>query len=136
MADIPSSNSGMSTPPAGGSAGSGLEPNVASALCYLCGWLTGLIFILIEKNNKTVKFHAWQALLLNIALIGYWVAMTIISVVLSQIAPVLVMIVGLINLVVWLGYFVVWIILMVKAYLGSSLELPVIAGIAHKQADK
>jgi uncharacterized membrane protein len=128
-APIPSSGGGK--PPT-----SGLEPNVASLLCYLCGWLSGLIFILIEKDNKTVKFHAWHSLFLNLGFFALYVALTIVSAILSQIAPVLGMLFGLIMLVLNLGFLVLWIILMIKAFQGSRLTLPVITEMAQKQADK
>lgn len=41
----------------------GLDENVASAACYVLGWLTGIIFFLMEKDNKTVRFHAMQSVL-------------------------------------------------------------------------
>ena len=41
----------------------GLEENVASAACYLLTWVTGIIFFLMEKDNKTVRFHAMQSIL-------------------------------------------------------------------------
>ncbi len=56
-----------------------LEPNVAGLLCYLAAWITGLIFILIEKENKFVRFHAMQSIVtfgaifvVCIVLIGAW----------------------------------------------------------------
>ena len=39
----------------------GLDENIASAACYVLGWLTGIIFFLMEKDNKTVRFHAMQS---------------------------------------------------------------------------
>ncbi len=125
------SSSGGAKPPS-----SGLEPNVASLLCYLCGWLSGLIFILIEKDDKTVKFHAWHSLFLNLGFFALYVALTIVSAILGQIAPVLGMLFGLIMLLLNLAFLVLWIILMVKAYQGSRLTLPVITEMAQKQADK
>jgi len=130
-ASAPTPSSGGGKPPT-----SGLEPNVASLLCYLCGWLSGLIFILIEKDNKTVKFHAWHSLFLNLGFFALYVALTIVSAILSQIAPVLGMLFGLIMLVLNLGFLVLWIILMIKAFQGSRLTLPVITEMAQKQADK
>jgi hypothetical protein len=45
-------------------ASTGLEPNVAGLLCYLVGWITGLVFILIEKENQFVRFHAMQSIII------------------------------------------------------------------------
>jgi uncharacterized membrane protein len=56
----------------------GLEENVAGLLCYVLGWITGLVFILIEKENKFVRFHAMQ----SIVVFG---GLTVISIIVSWI---------------------------------------------------
>ena len=47
---------------AGGGSTTNLKPNVAGLLCYVGFWVTGIIFLIIEKKNKTVRFHAMQSL--------------------------------------------------------------------------
>ncbi len=100
----------------------GLQANVAGLLCYLFGFITGLIFFLIEKENKFVKFHAMQSMLLfggiflaNIILIFIPVIGPIVSILLSLLA------------------FVIWVVLMVKAYQGESFKVPVVGEIAEKK---
>ena len=115
----------------GGSGGTGLSPNVASLLCYLCTWVTGLIFILIEKDNKDVKFHAWQALFLGIAVFAAYIVIMVIGFI-----PYVGMIAIVLNLVVWVGFLVVWIMAMVKAYQGQKWLIPVIGPMAEQQANK
>ena len=115
----------------GGSGGTGLAPNVASLLCYLCTWVTGLIFILIEKDNKDVKFHAWQALFLGIAVFAAYIVIMVIGFI-----PYVGMIAIVLNLVVWVGFLVVWIMAMVKAYQGQKWLIPVIGPMAEQQANK
>lgn len=46
----------------GGSSSTKFKPNVAGLLCYIGFWVTGIIFLVIEKKNKTVRFHAMQSL--------------------------------------------------------------------------
>ena len=46
-----------------GKTSSGMQANVAGLLCYLLGVITGIIFILIEKENKFVRFHAMQSII-------------------------------------------------------------------------
>ena len=41
----------------------GLEDNIAGLLCYVAGWVSGLIFLLIETENKFVRFHAVQSII-------------------------------------------------------------------------
>lgn len=118
------------------SGGSGLAPNVASMLCYLCGFVTGIIFLLIEKDNKEVKFHAWHAISLNVAIIAIYIGLTILSAILGMIAGPLAAIVGILMLLVNLTYFVVWILNMVKAFQGQRLVIPYLTDFAEKQANK
>jgi len=90
----------------------GLNENVAGLLCYLLGWVTGLIFILIEQENKFVRFHAMQSILVGgIATLLSWI-------------PVL-------NVIVGIAYFILWIVLMVKAYQGQKYMLPWIGNLAE-----
>jgi len=106
----------------------GMEPNVAGLLCYVLGWLTGLIFFLMEKENKFVRFHAMQ----SIVVFG---AYTVIGIVLQIITfiPYL----GFLFLLLWtligITAFVLWIILMVKAYQGQKFKLPWAGNFAERQ---
>ena len=70
--------SGAATAPAQSSAGApsaGMTNNVAGCLSYLVGWVTGLIFLVIEpyKNDKFVRFHAFQSIFLSIAVFAIWI---------------------------------------------------------------
>lgn len=124
------------TPPQQASGGSGLAPNVASLLCYICTFITGIIFLIIEKNNRDVKFHAWQAIFLGVGSIAVQIVVTILSLILGQISSILGMIIGLVGWLVYLGIFVVWIIAMIKAYKGERWLIPFIGNLAEQQANK
>ena len=127
-----------STPPAssGGAGGSGLAPNVASLLCYVCTIVTGIIFLLIEKDNRDVRFHAWQAILLGAGAFVLQIGVTILTAILGAISGVLATIMWMLGMVVYLGIFVVWIMCMIKAYQGQRWKVPFIGDIAEKQAAK
>jgi uncharacterized membrane protein len=99
----------------------GLEENVAALLSYLLTWLTGIIFFLIEKDSKYVKFHAMQSI---ITFVGLMIISWILSVI-PFIGPVLGGLVGILMLVLW-------IILMVKAYKGEKYKLPFVGDLAEK----
>ncbi|MDY6911523.1 MAG: zinc-ribbon domain-containing protein, partial [Chloroflexota bacterium] len=60
-------------------AGTGLDPKVAGLLCYLFGWISGLIFFLIEKEDRFVRFHAMQSIALCVVLIPVYILISIIS---------------------------------------------------------
>src|SRR5581483_12059622 len=72
----PNAGAGGYVPPAATAApAQGLETNVASALCYLLGLVTGIIFLVIApyNQNKTVRFHAFQSIFAHIAVIVLWI---------------------------------------------------------------
>ena len=100
----------------------GLEANVAGLLCYVLGWISGLVFILIEKENKFVRFHAMQSIIV-------FGVLSVASIVLRWIPFLGLVIVPLIGL---LGL-VLWIVLMVKAYQGEKYKLPWAGNLAEKQ---
>lgn len=118
-------------------AGSGLAPNIAGALSYVLGIITGIVFVLIEKDNNFVRFHAFQSIILSVAWIGLQIAFMILNVIMFNI-PVVDIIWGilsiLINLVLGLGVFILWIILIIKAYQGERFSLPFIGPMAEKYA--
>lgn len=116
---------------------SGMGNNVAGCLCYLVGWITGLIFLLIDpyKNDKFVRFHAFQSILLNVAAIAVWIAMFFVSMILGFITRGLsIFLMGPLMMIIWLGFLVLVIVTMIKAYGNQVFKLPIIGQIAAKQA--
>jgi uncharacterized membrane protein len=101
----------------------GIEENVAGLLCYVLGWITGLVFILIEKENKMVRFHALQSIIV-------FGAITVVSIILGLI-PLIGYILGIILSILAL---VLWILLMIKAYQGEKYKLVIAGDIAEKHA--
>ena len=99
----------------------GLQANVAGLLCYVLGWISGLVFILIESENKFVRFHAMQSIIV-------FGVLTVAGIVLDLI-PILGSVLGAIISVVGL---VLWIVLMVKAYKGVKYKLPWSGDLAEK----
>jgi uncharacterized membrane protein len=112
--------------------GTGLDPNVAALLAYLLGIIGGIVFILIEKDNKFVRFAAAQSIVLSIVMyiimFGFPFVIGILAVATGGIGS----LIGLLMPLLWLGFIVVWIMLMVKAYQNQEWELPVIGKIARK----
>ncbi|MBV9229779.1 MAG: DUF4870 domain-containing protein [Chloroflexi bacterium] len=102
----------------------GLDQNVAAGLSYLLGWLTGLIFFLVEKQNRFVRFHAMQSII-------FFGALTVIGLV-AQFIP---FIGGPISGLAYLVEFVGWIVLMVNGFQGKYFKLPVIGDYAERYVD-
>ncbi len=110
-------------------AASGLAENVAGLLCYLVGWLTGLIFLLIDKR-PFVRFHAAQSIVvfgvLFILRLVFWFGW-VGTWGLFSLWGLLSMLLGLVTLIAW-------VVLMVQAYQGKMFEVPIAAGIAKSIA--
>ena len=104
-----------------GKTSTGIQANVAALLSYLGGFVTGIVFLVIEKENKFVRFHAMQSTIVSGSLF-------VLQIVLSFI-PFLVMLSPLVGL----AGLALWIILMIKAYQGEMFKLPVIGDIAEKK---
>lgn len=104
----------------------GLTENIAGLLCYALGFVTGIIFILIEKENKFVRFHAMQSIITFVALwvliigIGVFVSMSRMWALTS------------LSSVIMLIELILWILLMYKAYQGERYKLPIIGDIAEQ----
>jgi len=132
--------SGAAAAPAQSSAGaqsSGMTNNVAACLSYLVGWITALIFLVIEpyKNDKFVRFHAFQSIFLNVAVIAIWIGAMILSGILGVITHGLgLLIMGPLMMLIWLGVLVTVVICMIKAYGNQTFKLPFIGDLAAKQA--
>lgn len=114
----------------------GLTDNMAGALCYLFGFITGILFLVLApyNQNRNIKFHAFQSIFLNIALFVIWIVFAIVSVTLHVI-PVLGAIVSVtLSFALWIGCLIVWFYMMFKTYNGEKIVLPVIGPMAEKQA--
>ena len=107
----------------------GLTENVAGLLCYVLGWVSGIVFILIERESKFVRFHAIQ----SIVTFG---SITLVSIALSIIGsiPYLGVVFNIANWMLGILAFVLWIVLMVKAFQGTRYKLPWAGDFADKKA--
>lgn len=122
----------MST--ATGSTSTGLAPNVAGALAYVLGPITGVLFLVLEKENRFVRFHAAQAITTGILMIGLSVALSLLSTILAFI-PVLGWLTALLlSLAMGLGSLVLWVMLMWRAYNGEQWEVPIAGPLARRIA--
>ena len=98
----------------------GLDANLAAALSYLVGFVTGIIFLVVEKDNRFVRFHAMQSTLVFAAIVAIDI--------LLQIVPILGALV--VVFLVIPASAVLWLLLMFKAYQGEELKLPLLGQIA------
>jgi uncharacterized membrane protein len=103
----------------------GLSANVAGLLCYVLTWVTGIIFVVLEKKSTFVKFHAWQSIMT-------FGVLTVAELILAWIP-----FVGwILSILIGILMFVLWIILMIQAGTGKMWKVPWAGDWAEKQANK
>jgi len=100
----------------------GLDENVAGFLCYLFGFVTGIVFLVVEKESRFVKFHAMQS---TITFLGLF----IISMIIGWIP-----IIGLLVYPIWILSLILWLILMIKALQGKRYSLPIVGKMAEEKS--
>ncbi len=116
-------------PGTSGDSSTGLKANVAALIAYFGWWVTGIIFLVLEKKSQFVRFHAAQSIvvfgavsilnfILNIAFRRFWI------------------IGGLLSAVIWIAGLALWVFLMYKAYQGENYKLPIAGDIASSIAGK
>ena len=102
----------------------GLQENVAALLCYVGWWISGIVLLLLEPDNKFVRFHAIQSIIvLGFITLAGWVLgfMPVIG--------------AWISWIVWGIGIALWIVLMVKAYQGAKYKMPIAGDLAEKWAE-
>ena len=101
----------------------GLDANLAAALSYLVGFVTGILFLLVEKENRFVRFHAMQSTLAFTGIVLIQLLLKIVPV----LGPLVVF------FVVIPGSAILWLVLMFKAYQGERFKVPVAGEIAEQR---
>ncbi|PYT30824.1 MAG: hypothetical protein DMG57_07125 [Acidobacteria bacterium] len=103
-----------------------MSDNIASAMCYVLLLVTGILFLLLEpyKRNRRVRFHAFQSIFVNVAIIVLWVAISLFA---RSLALLLSPLFLLVCLFLWV--FLIW-----KALQNQTVILPLIGAMAEKRA--
>lgn len=104
-----------------GKTSTGIQANVAALLTYLLGVITGVIFYLIEKENKFVRFHAIQSSITFGALLVLGIVLGFVPIIGVMLMPIL-----------GIAEIILWIYLMIKAYQGETFKLPIVGDMAEK----
>ena len=121
---------GASTvPPVQTTAAVPMADNVASMLCYILGFITGILFLVIQPYNRNpvVRFHAFQSIFLSVACIAISWALSIMFVMISWTLLSLLMLVRL-------AMFLFWLYMLLMTYQGKTIVLPIIGPLAQQQA--
>ena len=114
----------------------GLEPRTAATLAYAAWWITGLIFWFLERKDRSVRFHAAQAITafggIALLVVGFAaLAGASLSFLPAAFAPLL-----MAAFVTWLGGLVLWLVVMWKAASGDAFRIPLAADWADWLANR
>lgn len=115
-------------PPAAASAG--MTDNTASALCYVLGFITGILFLVIEpyNRNRTVRFHAFQSIFLSVAAIAIRIVLSFLLFTMLHLFSFL-----FLSSLISLAFFVLWLYMLIVTYQGKMVVLPIIGPLAQQQ---
>lgn len=111
---------------------SGLEPRIAATLAYVVWWLTGLLFLFIERRNRFVRFHAMQS---TVGLGSLWlagVAMWVLAFATLLVNPTVFQVLLALDLAIWVAFVAAWGICLFKAYQGERWKLPLLGDFAER----
>jgi uncharacterized membrane protein len=107
-----------------GRSSTGLDENVAGFFCYILGFITGIVFLVVEKRSSFVRFHAMQS---TITFLGLFAISAILGVI-----PIL----HLLVYPIWILSLILWLVLMVKALRGERYLLPIVGKMAEDKAGR
>jgi uncharacterized membrane protein len=107
-----------------------LPEHVSATLCYLAGFLTGLLFLTLEpySNSRVIRFHAWQSILLSVSWIFAWLVLAFAAWVLP------VFIASFLAAALLFGCAILWGVLMYKVFQRDSVVVPFIGDWAQRNA--
>ena len=116
----------------------GLSANVAGLLCYVAGWITGIVFIVLEKKSIFVKFHAWQSIMtFGVLTVAHLILSTMLrAIAFATFLPGLAVFAGVLGTIIWIMMVVLWIILVIQAGTGKMWKVPWAGDWAEKQISK
>ncbi|HUX47774.1 MAG TPA: zinc-ribbon domain-containing protein [Dehalococcoidia bacterium] len=103
----------------------GLSANVAGLLCYVALWITGIVFVVLEKKSIFVKFHAWQSIMT-------FGVLTVAYLIFSRIP----FIGWILSILIYILMAILWIILVIQAGTGKMWKVPLAGDWAEKQISK
>jgi uncharacterized membrane protein len=104
-----------------------IDPNLAGALCYLLGCISGILFFVLETRNKRIRFHALQSILIFTVLTLLSMGSAILAI-LTDFVPF-----QLASSTIWILHFVVWLVMIISTFQGKTIKIPGIGDFATEQ---
>ena len=112
----------------------GVDPRLSSLLCYTAWWVSGIIFIILEQQNKTVRFHAAQSIVLFGALSILIAGLSALSVAMLMVSGGAFQAARMLVYLVWIGSVMMWLLLMYRTYNGETWQVPLVGNLAARLA--
>jgi uncharacterized membrane protein len=114
----------------------GIDARLASVLCYSLWWVTGLLFLILERRDRFVRFHAAQSLVLFGGLSLVLAAIGAFSAVALVLSNQMYQIVQAAGNLIWVAAAAVWLVLVLKAWRGETWRVPLFAALADAIVEK
>jgi len=116
----------------------GLSANTAGLLCYVLGLVTGIVFLVLEKKSRFVKFHAWQSVItFGVLAVAYLILSTMLgTIAVTTLSRGLAVFATIVGYIIGIIFFILWITLMIQAGSGKMWKLPWAGDWAERQANK
>ena len=138
MADPDPTASGAPPSPLFGvrTTGSGFPPNIAAGLACIFSIIGGIVFLVLDRTNRLVRFHSLQSIYLGIFILSVSLVFKIAELIFSQVPFVgrwLIFLFSLVHLLIAIGWFVAYLITIVKALSNREWEVPIIGAVVRRQ---
>ncbi|MCC7181392.1 MAG: hypothetical protein IT177_23645 [Acidobacteria bacterium] len=110
----------------------GLDERLASVLCYSAWWITGLLFLVIERQHRGIRFHAAQSLVLFGALSLLLLGLGALSALALMVSGQAYQVARAVADALWIGTAALWLVLVVRAWRGETWRVPLVAALADR----
>ena len=114
----------------------GLDERLAGVLCYSVWWVTGALFLLLERQDRTIRFHAAQSLVLFGAVSALLVSLGTLSVLALVLSSAVYQLMRVLGDLLWVGAAVVWLVLVLRAWRGEVWRVPLVAALADRLVER
>lgn len=114
----------------------GLDERLASVLCYSVWWVTGGLFLILERQHRTIRFHAAQSLVLFGAISAILLLVGAVSALALVVSSQAYQLVRAIGDLLWAGAAVLWLVLVLRAWRGDVWRVPLVAALADHVVER
>lgn len=119
-----------------GATSTGVDARLSALLCYLAWWVSGLVFLVIEQENRVVRFHAAQSMVLFGGLSIVIFLLSAASIGALFISPAVFQAARMVAYLVWFGAVILWLIVLMKTFRGETWRVPFAGDLAARIAGR